>query len=139
MFQLLRNIQHLGEETEIIFPSHFSHDDSIKWEPFPRYMPFVRGIHRWPVNSPDKRQWRGALTFSLICAWINGKINTRDVGDLRRHCARYDVIVKLLIFLLGSGKLHKPEWSAWADKDNYNIILRKEIESNTPKKSLGWG
>ena len=25
-----------------------------------------------PVNSPHKGQWRGALIFSLICAWING-------------------------------------------------------------------
>ena len=28
------------------------HDDSIKWKHFPRYWPFVRGIHRWPVNYP---------------------------------------------------------------------------------------
>ena len=37
----------------------------------PRYWPFVRGIHRSPVNSPHKGQWRGALMFSLICTWIN--------------------------------------------------------------------
>ena len=30
---------------------------------FPRYWPFVRGIHRSPVNSPHKGQWRGALMF----------------------------------------------------------------------------
>ena len=29
-------------------------DDVIKWKGFPRYWPFVRGIHRWPVNSPPK-------------------------------------------------------------------------------------
>ena len=51
------------------------HDDVIKWKHFPRYWPFVRGIHRSPVNSPHKGQWRGALIFSLICAWINGWIN----------------------------------------------------------------
>ena len=38
-------------------------------EIFPRYRPFVRGIHRAPVNSPHKGPWRGALMFSLICAW----------------------------------------------------------------------
>ena len=43
------------------------HDDVIKWKHFPRYWPFVRGIHRSPVNSPHKSQWRGALMFSLIC------------------------------------------------------------------------
>ena len=43
------------------------HDDVIKWKHFPRDWPFVRGIHRWPVNSPHKGQWRGALMFSFIC------------------------------------------------------------------------
>ena len=45
------------------------HDDVIKWKHFPRYWPFVWGIHRSPVNSPHKDQWRGPLIFSLICAW----------------------------------------------------------------------
>ena len=31
------------------------HDDVIKWKHFPRYWPFVRGIHRSPVNSPAQR------------------------------------------------------------------------------------
>ena len=44
------------------------HDDIIKWKHFPHYWPFVRGIHRSPVNSPHKGQWHGALMFSLICA-----------------------------------------------------------------------
>ena len=65
----------------------------MKWKHFPRYWPFVRGIHRWPVNSPHKGQWRGALMFSLICAWANGWVNHRDAGDLRRHRAHYDVTV----------------------------------------------
>ena len=47
------------------------HDDVMKWKHFPCYWPFVWGIHRSPVNSPHKGQWRGALMFSLICAWIN--------------------------------------------------------------------
>ena len=42
------------------------HDDVIKWKHFPRYWPFVWGIHRSPVNSPHKGQRRGALMFSLI-------------------------------------------------------------------------
>ena len=46
-----------------------------------------------PVNSPHKGQWRGALMFSLICVWINGWVNNREAGDLRRYCAHYDVIV----------------------------------------------
>ena len=59
----------------------FIHDDVIKWKPFPRYSPFVRGIRRWPVNSPHKGQWHGALMFSLICAWINSWVNNREAGD----------------------------------------------------------
>ena len=72
------------------------HDDVIKWKHFPRYWPFVRGIHRSPVNSPHKGQWRGALIFSLFCTWINAWVNNREAGDLRRHHAQYDVIVMFL-------------------------------------------
>ena len=39
----------------------------------------------WPVNSPH--QGHGALTFSLICAWIKGWVNNGEAGDLRRHRA----------------------------------------------------
>ena len=45
------------------------------------------------VNSPHKGQWRGALVFSLICAWIKVWINNREAGELRRHRTHYDVIV----------------------------------------------
>ena len=69
------------------------HDDVIKWKHFPRYGPFLRGIHRSPVNYPHKGQWRGALMLALICVWINGWVNNREAGDLRRHRAHYDVIV----------------------------------------------
>ena len=70
-----------------------SHDDVIKWKHFLRYWPFVRRIHRSPVNSPHKGQWRGALMFSLICVWINDWINNGEAGDLRRYRIHYDVTV----------------------------------------------
>ena len=35
---------------------YVTHDDVIKWKHFPRNWPFVRGIHRSPVNSPHKGQ-----------------------------------------------------------------------------------
>ena len=69
------------------------HDGVIKWKHFPRYCPFVRGFHRSPVNFPHKGQWCGALMFSLICVWINGWVNNREAGDLRRYRTHYDVIV----------------------------------------------
>ena len=68
-------------------------DDVIKRKHFPRYWPFVRGIHRSPVNSQHKGQWRGALMFSLICARINAWVNNREADDFRRYSAHYDVIV----------------------------------------------
>ena len=84
-------------------------DDVIKWTNFPHYWPFVQGIHLSLVNSPYKGQWRRALMFSLIYAWINGWVNNHEAGDLRRHHAHYDFIVwkfwpkHILIFKL--------EWS----------------------------
>ena len=73
-------------------------DDVIKWKRVPRYWPFVRGIHRSSVNSAHKGQWRGALMFSLICAWRNGGVNNGDAGDLRRHRAQYgDTVMRNLI------------------------------------------
>ena len=86
-----------------------SHDDVIKWKHFSRYWPFVWGIHRSPVNSPHKGQWRGALMFSLICVWINDWENNREAGDLRRYRTHYDVIVMarvLIKFMQRNGLLH---------------------------------
>ena len=65
----------------------------IKRKHFPRYWPFVRGIHRSPINSPHKGQWRGALVFSLIWAWTNGWVNNRDAGAFGCYRAHYDVTV----------------------------------------------
>ena len=71
------------------------HDYVIKWKHFPCYWPFVRGIHRSSVNSSHKGQWRGDLMPSLICAWINGSVDNRDAGDLRRNRAHYGVSVMI--------------------------------------------
>ena len=65
---------------------------------FLRYWPFVQGIHRSPVDSPHKGQWRGALMLSLICASINGWVNNGVAGDLKRHRAHYDATVMELNF-----------------------------------------
>ena len=86
-------IQSQLEKFLCIFCIRLTRDDVIIWKHFPRYWPFVRGIHRGPVNSPHKGQWRGALTFSLISARINGWVNNGEAGDLIRHRAHYDVTV----------------------------------------------
>ena len=72
------------------------HNDVIKWKHFPRNWPFVQRIHRSPVNSPHKVQWRGTLMFSLISARINAWVNNDEAGDLRRNRAHCDVIVMIL-------------------------------------------
>ena len=72
------------------------HDDVIKWKHFSRYWTFVQAIHRSPVNSPHKGQWRGALMFSLITAWINAWVKQSwgwwfgaPSRSLWRHCNAY--------------------------------------------------
>ena len=79
------------------------HDDVIKWKYFPRYWPFVRDS---PVNSLHKGQWRGALVFSLICAWINGWVNNRETGDLGRHQTHCDVTVMTLYTFKTTSRMH---------------------------------
>ena len=75
-------------------------------------------IHRSPVNSRHKGQWRGALVFSLICVWINGSVNNGEAGDLRRHRAHYDVIVMLeMHYLLNAQKY--PLLEAWRQGNLY--------------------
>ena len=59
------------------------------------------------MNSPHKGHWRGALVFSLICAWTNSWANNGYTSDFRRHRDYYDVTV-MFYWLL------KPRWpSSW--------------------------
>ena len=53
-------------------------------ETFSALLALCGGIHQWI---------RGALIFSLICAWTNGWANNRNSVDLRRHRPHYDVTV----------------------------------------------
>ena len=62
-------------------------DDVITWKHL-LHWPFVRGIHRSPMNSPHKGKWR----WAMICAWTNAWVNNQDADYLRplrplwRHC-----------------------------------------------------
>ena len=103
------------------------HDDIIKWKHFPRYWPFVRGIHRSPVNSPHKGQRRGVLMFSFICASVNGWVNNREAGDLRRHRAHYDVTVMIIT-------LRDNLW--WHFNQNSTIFIEENLCTNTCKWPL---
>ena len=76
-----------------IFRIQDCHADVIKWKQILRYWSFVRGIHRSPVNSPHKGQWRGALMFPLICG-LNKRLSKQawcwwfetPPDSLWRHC-----------------------------------------------------
>ena len=111
------------------------HDDVFKWKHFPSYWPFVCGIHRSPVNSLQEGQWRGALMFSLICVWINGRVNNPEVGDLRRYRAHYDVtvMIRLLLHLKGHNmerplsKNAKNATKKWLT----DTVIKKSIHKNT--------
>ena len=62
-------------------------------ETFSALLDLCAGNSPVPGEFPRIGQWRGALVFSLICASINGWVNNREAGDLRRDRAHYDVIV----------------------------------------------
>ena len=79
--------------TKIFAYVSLGHGYVIKWKHSPRYWPFVGEIHRSPVDSPHKGQWREALVISLIRVWTKVSANNWDVGDLRRHRANHDVTV----------------------------------------------
>ena len=107
----------------------YTHDYVIKWNHFPHYWTFVQGIHRSPVNSPYKGQWRGALMFSLICTWINRRVNIREAGDLRRHHAHYDVIV----MWFGCALFHMVIWGLWCPRP----ISQARTSNCIPRNTVG--
>ena len=45
---------------------HGFHDDVIKWKHFPRYWPFVRGIHRSPVTGEFHAQRPVTRSFDVF-------------------------------------------------------------------------
>ena len=117
------------ERTIPISPQIISHDDVIKWKLFPRYWPFVQGIHWSPVNSPHKGQWRGALMFSLICAWIHGWVNHREAGDLRRHHAHYGVTVLSWRGRSASIRKERKAWS-WVNGSLSGLFCRGSVQTD---------
>ena len=50
--------------------------------------------HRW--NPRTMVSGAELWCFLWSAPWIDGWVNNREAGDLRRHCAHYDVIVMVL-------------------------------------------
>ena len=77
-----------------LFSNTNYHDDVIKWKHFPRCWPFVRGIHRCPVNSlPAKRPVTRSFDIFFDLR-PNKRLSKQWSGwYLRPHRAHYDVTV----------------------------------------------
>ena len=75
------------EISHIPLDFYHNHYDGIKWKHFPRYWPFVQGIHWSPVNSLTKASDAELWCFLWSAPWINGWVNNPEAGDLRRHHA----------------------------------------------------
>ena len=94
--------------TTFIIPAWWRH----QMETFSALLALCAGNSPVPVNSPHKGQWRGALMFSFICAWIHDWVNNREAGDLGRHRGHYDVIVMRLTFLFSdTEQRRRVSWS----------------------------
>ena len=81
---------------------YHNYDDVIKWKHFPRYWPYVRGIHRSPVNSPHKRPVTRSLDVFFDLR-LNKRLRKQSRGcwfetlscPLWRHCNVAQVAVLL--------------------------------------------
>ena len=113
--KLIASLDDNVDDGRMKFPSNLSYDGescSWKWAPeeflswwrhqmetFSALLAICAGNSPVPGEFPHKGQWRGALMFSLICAWINDWVNNREAGDLRRHRGHYDVNVMVLFVI----------------------------------------
>ena len=71
--------------------------------------------------------------FSLISAWINGWVNNREAGDLRRPLSHYDVSVMNSLWsgaTLIINNVFSPYYSFWLLKSPFEIS--KEVISWNP-------
>ena len=107
-------------------------------ETFQRYWPFARGIHRSPMNSPHKGQWRGALMFSVIYAWINGSVNNSEAGNLKRHRPHYDVIAMVgSVSIPWRHNLVPVQGSRWSILNRVNYV-KFDVFHNPKPRTIGF-
>ena len=93
----------LVQRQPCIFPTWWRH----QMEAFSALLALCAGNSPVTGEFPLKGQWRGALMLSFICARINGWVNNREAGDLRRHRAHYDDIVMKSCCALYSSSFHE--------------------------------
>ena len=68
---------------------------------------------------PSRRPGTQSYDFFLICTLINGCVNNRETGDLRRHRAHYDDIV--MYVKLWDTQINLMTWFFSAYTDNTQI------------------
>ena len=66
-------------------------------EPFPALLALCAGNSPVTSELPAQRPVTRSFDVFLVSAWINGWLNSREAGGLRRHCVPYDVIVMFVI------------------------------------------
>ena len=122
--------------------SRKGHDDVIQWKHFPRYWPFVRGIHRSQVNSPHKGQWRWALMFFFYLR-MNKRLSKQSrrrwfatpSRPLWHHCNDHDSIPINGCWATCRIDFFKRQQSL----NNYNYILQmmwalvENMQNSTPR------
>ena len=121
--------------TANVWVAQFRNEDVCKtwWrhqmETFSALLAFCAGNS--PVNSPHKGQWRGALMFLLICAWIHGCANNCGAGNSRRHRAHYDVTVMNVNHSLRWNELSTP-WLIIFSSSLRDAIIFQRHNTITP-------
>ena len=124
------------------------HDDDIKWKHCPRG-------HRWNhrANASDTELW--CFLWSLILfslTRINGWVNNREAGDLRRHRTHCDVTVmwsvnskvcwwtKKLVKHLHMGNINSlwPNDAIWRHRSARRCQARTWTNVDLPSKAFTW-
>ena len=79
----------VDQNLDAIIPNELMlHDDVIK---FSALLAICAGNS--PVNGEFPAQRPVTRSFDVFCVWINGWVNNREAGDLRRYRVHCDVIV----------------------------------------------
>ena len=110
-----------------------THDDVIKWKHFPRYWPFVRGIHPGEVPSqrPVTRRFDVFLDQRMYKRWSEqpwGWWFETPSWSLWRHCnaMKSCVLVNKCLPTLHIHKLYRCCW--WAGKAVSQAIIKHDTD-----------
>ena len=87
-----------------------------------------------PGEFPAQRPVTRSFIVSLICVWINGWVNNREAGDLRRYRHHYDVIVMFLWLFIAVriGKAGCRCWRYYADTLSFLPCHCKSFKDMVP-------